>query len=393
VPCFLAVGGVVIVAWLIACWYANGMRATLLAGPRYYQVRADPSAGPLPPGVHVVRGDSPGGALKSAGAAPIIAVPDNLAVGPSSRSPKLHPKIRERYWRAEYASARRGAVLEDDLGDLVTLLGAPALVDQISKSGATPLRLWGSGFWSDLLFLGWLFDAVRDGDGEWKNATLAGDLHATMPLGWLNPEQLYPLGRDARQVSPQLRQAFIEVWRAFTEPTPKRLEELRRAPPEPLPTFVEGLAGYAALLPRRFARSRRLRLSAVDEVLFRLIPSSRRVRFPDLFKGSSPARARWPKAGLFSMLAYFGEVFIETRIASWSSGPAPAIEQFELTGMAEGPYTTAWRLTERGRRLLAQGLDGADDCPEQLVGGYRPGRVETWCCSVTAAGWRLERCA
>jgi hypothetical protein len=195
-----------------------------------------------------------------------LAVPDNLAVGPSSRSPKLHPKIRERYWRAEYA--RGAARVEDDLGDLVTLLGAPALVGRISNAGANPIQLWGSGFWSDLLFLGWLFDAVRDRKGEWSNAMLAGDLRATMPLGWLNPEQLYPLGRDARQVTPQLRQAFIEVWRAFTEPTPKPLEELRRAPPESLPTFVEGLAGYAAPLPRRVARSRRLRLSTVDEVLF-----------------------------------------------------------------------------------------------------------------------------
>jgi hypothetical protein len=68
-----------------------------------------------------------------------LAVGDNLAVGPSSRSPKLHPKIRERYWRAEYATARRGAVLEDDLGDLVTLLGA--LVDRISNAGANPIQL------------------------------------------------------------------------------------------------------------------------------------------------------------------------------------------------------------------------------------------------------------
>jgi hypothetical protein len=31
--------------------------------------------------------------------------------------------------------------VEDDLGDLVTLLGAPALVDRISNAGANPIQL------------------------------------------------------------------------------------------------------------------------------------------------------------------------------------------------------------------------------------------------------------
>ncbi len=60
---------------------AVSVRRTLLVEPRFYQAPSDPAAGPIPAGVHIVRGDSPGGALKTAGAKPVIPVPDNLAVG------------------------------------------------------------------------------------------------------------------------------------------------------------------------------------------------------------------------------------------------------------------------------------------------------------------------
>jgi hypothetical protein len=133
----------------------------------------------------------------------------------------------------------------------------------------------------------------------------------------------------------------------------------------------------------------------VDEVLLRLVPTRRFVRFPDLFKGASPSRARWPRSGLYSMLCHFGEVFIQTRLAAWSIGRNPAIEQIALPlGSDPGgrPYNTSWRLTERGRELVEDGLDVPEDCPEQIVGGYRSGRAENWCCTVAPSGWRLERC-
>lgn len=222
---------------------------------------------------------------------------------------------------------------------------------------------------------------------------LAGDLRQSMPLGWWNPAQLFPLGRDARPLDSQLRRELVEVWRAFTEPLPAHLERLRRAPPAHLPTFVERLGGgFAGLLPRRMGRRRRLYLPAVDEVILRLIPATRRARFPDLFKGSSPARARWPKAGLFAMLSYYGEAFIHARIAAWTLGPAAAIAELNDPRTPDDHHPVTWRLTERGRALLANGLDGPEDCPEQIVGGYRTGRGNDWCCAVTASGWRLEPC-
>lgn len=365
------------------------MTRRLLAEPRFYQAPADPGAGPIPAGVHVVRGDSPGGALKSAGAKRLVAVPDDLAVGPSSRSVRLHPKIRERFWRAEAAAMQHPHA--DELGDVGELVGADAVIREVGADD--PIYLWCSGFWSDLLFLGWLLDASKGGGPAWDAPMLAGDLRQSMPLGWWNPDQLYPLARAARPLPANTRAELIEVWRAYTEPSPTRLEYLRQKPPESLPTLVEGLAAYASRLPRRLSRARRLRLPAVDEVLFRLIPSRRGVRFPDLFKGSSPSRARWPRSGLFAMISYFGDLFIHSRIASWTVGADRAIDVIPDRRAPDDPYPMRWRLTDRGRALLADGLDGPEDCPEQIIGGYRTGRGEDWCCAITASGWRLAPCS
>lgn len=372
-------------------WYACAVRRRLLAGPDYFTVPADSAAGPLPSGTHIVRGESPAGALKSAGGRRIIPLPDNLAVGPSSRTAKLHPKIRERYWRLEYAAARFDF---EGMTSATELLGGEGVARALASSRARPPMIWATGFWSDLLMLGWLLDNAAHHPGEWVGVSLAGDLRATMPLGWLSPEQLFPFGRAAAPVSTPLWRELVEVWRAFTASTPEHLEHLRRTPPSALPTFLDGLGIYASLLPRRVRPARRLRLPLVDEVLLRIVPTRRFVRFPDLFKGASPSRARWPKAGLFSMLPYFGEVFIQARLAAWSVGANPAIQQIALPpGSDPGgrPYDTSWRLTERGRRLVADGLDGPEDCPEQLVGGYSSERTENWCCAIAASGWRLER--
>lgn len=366
------------------------MRGRLLSGPPIFRIPSEPATGPLPDGVHIVRGDSPAGAVKGAGARRIIPLPDNLAIGPCSRSVKLHPKIRQRFWGLAYATAR------SDFGESaesVSLAGVEGVVEAQARSGG-PIIVWGTGAWSDLLMLAWLFDGVGQRGGDWDRAALAGDLRIAMPLGWFNPAQLAPYGRHPQEITAPLRQALIELWRAYTAATPEHLERLRRASPDVLPTLVEGLSIYASQLPQRVSRSRRLRLPLVDEVLLRTVPTRRHVRFPELFKGAAPSRARWPRSGLFSMLSYFGELFIMTRLASWSVGRVPVIEQIAQpigSDSVGDPYRTSWRLTERGRRLVVRGLDGPDDCPEILVGGYGSGRTEYWCCSVKRDGWHLER--
>lgn len=375
-------------------WYGWSVRARLLSGPPYIRIPPGPAAGRLPDGVHIVRGDSPAGAVKSAGAPRIIRLPDNLALGPSSRSVKLHPKIRQRFWRLAYATARSNAEFNEVSDESAALVGADGLAEAQARNDGLPIFVWGTGTWNDLLMLGWLFDGAGRRGGEWERARLAGDLRIPMPLGWFNPAQLSPYGQCAKEIAAPLRQALIELWRAYTAPTPEHLERLRRTPPAALPTFVEGLGIYASQLPLRVPRSRRLRLPLVDEVLLRIVPAGRFVRFPDLFKDTPRSRERWPRSGLYSMITYFGDLFPQARLAAWSMGHNPAIEQVALpvgTDPGGRPYNTSWRLTERGRRLVANGLDAPEDLPEVVVGGYSSDRAESWCCAYKGSGWRLER--
>lgn len=370
------------------------MPRKLLSGPSYVEIAPRPEGGPVPDGVHIVRGESPAGALKSAGGRRVVPLPDNLALGPCSRSLKLHPKLRQRFWQLAYATVRSDPDFNEVTDDSVALAGADGVAEAQARSGG-PIFVWGTGTWNDLLMLGWLFGGAARSGGEWDRALLAGDLKITTPLGWFNPEQLSPYGRCAQQVAAPLRLALLELWRAYTAPTPEHLERLRRAPLDPLPTLLEGLGIYASQLPQRVPRSRRLRLPLVDEVLLRIVPTRRFVRFPDLFKGTPSFRARWPRSGLMSMLSYFGDLFPQARLAAWSIGRDPAIEQIALpagTDPGGRPYNTSWRLTERGQKLVARGLDDVEDCPEQIIGGYRSGRTESWCCSSRGGGWRLEQC-
>jgi uncharacterized protein DUF1835 len=369
------------------------VRRKILSGPPFVRIPPASSAGPLPDVVHVVRGDSPAGAVKSAGARRLILLPDNLALGPCSRSAKLHPKVRQRFWRLAYATVRSDPDFNEVSGDSVALIGADGVAEAHARSGG-PIFVWGTGTWNDLLMFGWLLDGAGRRGGDWDRVRVAGDLRISMPLGWFNPAQLSPYGRRAQEITEPLRRALLALWRAYTAPTPEHLERLRQTPPPALPTLMEGLGIYASQLPQRVSRSRRLRLPLVDEVLLRIVPARRFVRFPELFKDSPGSRDRWPRAGLYSMITYFGDLFPQARLAAWSVGRNPAIEQIALpVGSDPGgrPYNTSWRLTERGRRLVANGLDGPDDLPELVIGGYSSERAENWCCAYVGSGWRLER--
>lgn len=368
------------------------MRRRLLSGPPFFKIPPRVEAGSLPDGVHIVRGDSPAGAVKGAGTGRVIPLPDNLALGPCSRSVKLHPKVRQRFWHLTYATVRSDPDFNEVSGDTLALLGADGVAEAQARSGG-PIFVWGTGTWNDLLMLGWLLDGAARRGGDWDRIRFAGDLRISMPLGWFNPAQLLPYGLTAEEVSAPLRQALVELWRAYAAPTPEHLERLRRQPPPALPTFVEGLGIYASQLPNRAPGSRRLRLPLVDEVLLRIVPSRRFVQLPDLFKDAPSSRGRWPRAGLYSMLSYFGDLFPQARLAAWSIGRNPAVEQIALpAGSDPGgrPYSTSWRLTERGRELVTHGLDEPGDLPEVVIGGYSSERTESWCCAYRGTGWRLE---
>ncbi len=371
------------------------MGRLLLPAPRFTRVEAAASPGALDGDLHLIRGDSAGGALKGAGAQKIIPVPDTLSSGPSARAWSAHATARARYWERVYAVTHPGVMLTDTMGGWnpsrmwggdFSLLGQDGFLATVTAARPDHITIWASGTWNDLLFMAWALDALRRTDAEVR---VAGSLRSTMPLGWLNPEQLVSLAQKTIVLPGEVRAALKDLWLAFTAFTPGALEAIRRDPPPSLASLPKGLAVHAALFPRAVGRTKRLRVSAVDEALLRLLSSRQLKRFPDLFKGASSSRSRWPRSGLYAMLTHFGDVFIEWRIAAWVK--AGAVEQVETGPSETSRYTRAWRLTALGRDILASGLSRAGDAPELRVGGYSS-RREPWCCIIERGAWRFAPC-
>ncbi len=356
---------------------------SLLWSPRFARRPADPAA-VIPPGVHVIHGDSAGGALKATGAALIVCVPDTLTVGPASRTPVRHARLRERFWQAEYGRLRSKST-EDDTAPDPGLLSSRNLVARILEGAGNRIIVWASGSWEDLLFLGWAIDGLRREKVSLDRVWLAAALTQAAPLGWAHPEQLKPIGGGAKPIRNAQVRALASLWDAFTFPDPSRIENLRRDPPASLPTLRRGLSLYAAFLPRAEGPGC-LRLSAVDEALLASLSEREFRRIPDLFR-TPPSRARWPTSALHAMLVHFGDLFIEARLAEWSEGRRAAVE----TRVAREPrYPTAWRLTARGHALLNHGLRDRFDVPRYAIGGYHSNRAP-WACIQSGRAWRLER--
>jgi hypothetical protein len=336
----------------------------------------------------VIRGDSAGGALKQTGVAPLVCVGDTLTVGPSDAAPKRHARLRERFWRTEYARVDHDWSIEDNTGLDLTLLGTNELVTRILDDARGRITLWASGAWGDLLFLGWAIAGFRRERIALDSVLLASVLTQTAPLGWANPVQLKPIGAAARPLRSEQERALRSLWDAFTFPDPSRIEQLRREPPGSLPTLPRGLALYAAFLPRK-QRGRSLRLSAIDEALLASLSVHEFRRLPDMLR-TPPSRARWPTSALFAMLSHFGEVFIDARLAVWAERRDPAVEAHVFREDTNVRYRTSWRLTRRGLDLLALGASSPGELPRFAIGGYRS-HAEPWVCVMAGHTWRLEQ--
>jgi hypothetical protein len=340
----------------------------------------------LPGAVHVIRGDSAGGSIKAAGACPLVCLPDNLAVGPSSRAPHQHRRLRLRYWRAEWRDTVRLEDKENLLPPGDAVFSAPDLARAVFAAERGRVLLWASGCWGDLLFLGWAVDALDRAEVAPDRIGIAGPRSATFPLGYLNPEQMARFGAMPRLLGRSQAATLRRLWGAFTSATPGPLAELRDGAEQPLPTLRRESAFYAALLPRLKRRGSRLGLPEVDDALLSALSEREWRSLPDLLR-TPPSRARWPTSAVFAMLRVYGEFFIETRLRRWSRSPSAAVECVKQPGR----YPLAFRLTARGARILERGMEEAAILPRTQIGGHDVTGAGLWVCATERGAWTMRR--
>jgi len=348
-----------------------------------------PAGSQLPAAVHIIQGDSAGGALKSAGADPLVCVPDDLALGPSSRSPADHRRRRLEYWRQEWVHGIQAG--EEEWHDWPLANGpvaAPELARAVFAAERGRVLLWTSGGWNELLFLAWAVDALRRGGIAEDRIGVAGPVTAAFRLAYLNPEQLKSFGAGAVALGSKPAAAAIRLWDAFTSDTPADLEDLRRDRSSPFPTLRKELALYASFLPRAVSRRRRLTLPEVDEALLAALSEREWRSLPNLLR-TPPSRARWPTSALFAIIRAYGDLFIVSRLRRWSQSSTAAVECAQLPGIRH-PFS--FRLTATGTRLLQRGLPDHSVLPPTRIGGHEVGGKHLWVCAVDSAGrWSLRK--
>jgi Domain of unknown function (DUF1835) len=104
--------------------------------------------------VHLIRGDSPAGSVRQAGARFIVPVLDMLAYGPASFDPAQHRHVRRAFWN----EVSEPNTSEPDY--------APIAADELDAAvrafpSGLPLVFWSGENWGDRLFLWWAKSPVR----------------------------------------------------------------------------------------------------------------------------------------------------------------------------------------------------------------------------------------
>lgn len=310
--------------------------------------------------VHLVPEASAGGLMKRAGAARerVHVAADRLNVGPCAVAPERHAALREAWYARAWGVRQRAFGLDE----LRVAIG----------DGRLPVVVWASRGFSDLLWLWWVLDGIERLDcpepllvaRPWP-ADLSGR------VGGATVDEAEAALAAARPVTHRERREGSELWRKFAVANPLPFDEARRNGSIVFPELSECGDVYGAWFPR--LEGGRLRLSQLDELLLGSL-REQWLTMPELM-GELSGRER--------QLDAFGLMVAVLRLKDWA---ARGVVQHRRCDAEQD----AFRLTDRARALLAQGLESVGDAPVIDVGGCKLGDpAAPWVRVADGSGWRL----
>jgi hypothetical protein len=331
--------------------------------------------------VHLFHGDSSAGTARYGGwGRHLVVARDTLSWGPCDRDPVRHGKKRRAHWLAydrlllrthpglapriarETAQGRRRVEKE--------IFAAPELLKALAGHPLRrPIVLWTTPTWSDRLTLFWALDALHDLDIE-KRAVWVAQPRWTSPrvpvseasLGCFNPDQLQDAFALAQRLSGGMLEEGGALWRKYSWPSPLAFDEARRRGSQLFPELSQLAEVHGKHFPRVSGRSRRLRLSELDELFLSRFRPDRWLRPIDCLKRPLIRDA------VFTTLATHGETFFTHRLRVWARERDPPLLQRDLP---EGGHyhRVSYRLTPRGALLLERGLERPEEAPPLFTGG------------------------
>jgi hypothetical protein len=324
--------------------------------------------------IHLVSSDSASGHVKQVvkpASVPrnnIRILSEQLTVGPCDVDPERHVELR-RAWNAEIGDEYLETFGLDDL--------------RAAVAGDRPVVVWATRAYADLVWLWWILDGLG------RLGPLARPPLLVQPkpddpretVGGITPEAGRAAVDAARAISDDEFREGAELWRLFSSPDPRAFDEARSKGSPAFPEIHESAELHGAWFPR--LHDGRLYLSEYDQCLLSSLTGQWLMPYKLL-------RHTIKIPGWLGLLRTFGSYSIPIwRLRAWA---ALGIIERQCLGCANGNLLEqdVFRLTDKTRTLLTDGLESVGDAPPVYVGGCRiHDPAGPWVRIADGDGWQI----
>jgi hypothetical protein len=316
--------------------------------------------------IHLVEGSSAMGWLMSMRVKRGARTDDRLTSGPCDIDPDRHAELRRRWDREVAPGVEWRSLL--DLAALRQRIDDDALV-----------VLWGTRAYSNLVWMWWALDALER-IGVARSRCVLARPHSDDPfaiVGAFDADEMRDAFAAATEATEDQWREGRELWIKFASPSPLAFDEARRRGSSAWPELTASADLHGAWFPRVI--DGRLLLSELDEELL-----------GNIGDGSDEPRkiiGTLPDHRISQLVGMFDAYFHVERLRQWAT--LGVLEREAGEGMS--PYVQdRFRVTDRARALLNDGLEHVSDAPPMYVGGCRVNDpASPWVRIEDDAGWHL----
>lgn len=337
------------------------------------------------------------GLLEDLDAEVVVECNDTLSHGPSRREPKAHRDVRLAYWRGLYER-----VLADEPDGTVD-----AAIDELEESYLSAeqigskidqyvedrrIVIWSTPTLEDRLFMWLCFDAVQGVDIPANRVATAepqipitpGDEENYFSLRDLEVEELLEGFEDLVYPKEIYIQAGAQLWQSFGSASPRQFAISMPHTEKFFPNITAIGGDYGSMFPTVEGEgAETMHPSAFDRELLDLLSEDEwRTPFEVL-------------VGEFVDDFHFvDDLAMAARLQQWAdhADEAPYVESRPHEDPAGMFERTEYRLTERGRSLIEEGVGDEDSAPVLELGNCRIYAGPTpWVRVIEGEHWWFER--
>ncbi len=331
--------------------------------------------------------------LEELGAEVVVEFDDALSHGPSREDPKKHRSKRLDYWRQLYEKAVGDA---EEAEDAVSELSSSFLSAEQIGSKATQyvddrrLVIWTTPTFADRLFVWFCFDAMRKVDVPANRIATAepqiptsAEEEGYFALRDLEVDEIVEGFDNLIYPKEIYAQAGAQLWQTFTEASPRQFAISIAHTEKFFPEIGTIGENYGWMFPVCDGEdAERMQLSAFDELLLGTLTSD---------DWTTPFEVLGSE--FIEQFHFIDDLVVAARLVDWArtNENAPYVEHRD-TGDDRLFDRNAYRLTDRGEKLVEEGLDEDDNPPVFEIGDNRIyAGPEPWVKVIEGENWWFDR--